>query len=92
MRNTYRNARIRESIKVCLITIFVMGLLVCVLWSCLFITDYIMYKDNKPTVFTNTHVESTENGRIVYEDGAFYHVVINENQERTLYLFNNEIK
>lgn len=92
MKNTYRNAYVRKIVNVCLITISVLTLLICVLWCCLFTTDYIMYKNNKPTVFTNTHVETTENGRVVYEDGAFYHVVMNEKQERTLYLFNKKIK
>jgi len=91
LRKSFRGVYAREIFKVCFITIIMLALLVCILWGCLFVTDYIMIKNNKPTVFTNSHVEETENGKIVYEDGAFYHVVTNEKQERTLYLFNKEI-
>lgn len=83
---------VREMLKVCLLTIFVLALLVSILWGCLFATDYMMFKNNKPTVFTTSHIETTENGRVSYEDGLGYHVVTSENEERTLYLFNKEIK
>lgn len=86
-----RRIYLREILKVSSITILVLALLVCILWVCLFITDYNMFKNRKPTVFTNSHVETTENGRVIYEDGLFYHVVTNEKEERTLYLFNKEV-
>ena len=38
-----------------------------------------------------SYVEQTENGKVVYETGAFYHIVTNEKQERTLFLFNKEV-
>ena len=86
-----RRIYLREILKVILITILVLALLVCILWGCIFITDYHMFRDNKPTVFTNSHIETTENGRVIYEDGLFYHIVTNEKEERTLYLFNKEV-
>ena len=80
-----------QIVKEILITGIVLVVLLGIVCACLFVTDYIMVKDNKPTLFTRTHTEETQNGKIVYEDGIFYHVVTNENQVRTLYLFNNEI-
>lgn len=80
-----------EIIKVLFIGIFALALLVCVLWGCMFTTDYIMYKKSRPTVFTKSQVEQTEKGKITYEKGAFYYVVIDEKEQRALYLFNSKI-
>lgn len=91
MRRSFKGLYVREMIKVSFLTVIVLALLVGILWTCLFITDYIMVRNSKPTVFTNSHIEETENGKVVYEDGVFYHIVTDENQTRTLYLFNKEI-
>lgn len=91
MRKSLKGIYIREILKVIFFSIFVLALLASILWGCLFVTDYIMVRNNRPTVFTNSHIEETENGKVVYEDGAFYNVVTNEKQERTLYLFNKKI-
>ena len=91
MKHSYKRIYFFEIVKVLAVAIFVLALFVCVLWGCMFITDYIMFRNNRPTVFTNSHVEQTENGKITYEDGAFYYVVTNEKEQKTLYLFNNKI-
>lgn len=91
MRKSLRGVYVGEILKVCFLAIVTLMLLVGILWGCLFVTDYIMVRKSRPTVFTNSYMEETENGKIVYEDGLFYHIVTNEKQERTLYLFNKEI-
>lgn len=91
MKCSYRKIYLIEMLKVLGIAIFVLSFFVCVLWGCMFTTDYIMFKNGRVTVFTNVHVEKTVNGKITYEDGAFYYVVTNEKGQKTLYLFNNKI-
>ena len=91
MKNSYRRWRAFQILKVLIVTVIVMAFFVVVLWGCLFTTDYIMFKNNRTTVFTNAHVEQTENGKVIYEDGVFYYVVTNEKEQKTFYLFNKEI-
>ena len=81
----------KERTKVTIGTVLISLGIIASFWLLLFVTDYIMFRNNKPTVFTNSHVEQTENGKITYEDGAFYYVVTNEKEQKTLYLFNNKI-
>lgn len=91
MKHSYRKIYFFEILKVMLISIFVLAFLVCVLWGCMFTTDYVMFKNNKATVFTKVSIEQTENGKITYEEGTFYYVLTNEKEQKTFYLFNNRI-
>ena len=82
----------KEKVKTILGTMLIALLVIVLLWTCLFVTDYVMFTKSKPTVFTNSRIEKTEFGKKIYEDGICYRVVTDENNNKTLYLFNKQIK
>ncbi len=82
----------REKIKVVFATIVIVLLVVVLLWGCLFGVDYMMFVNSKPTVFTNSRIETTETGKKIFEEGICYSIVTDELNNKTLYLFNKQIK
>ena len=82
----------REKIKTLFTTIIVTLVVIVLLWGCLFVTDYMMFVNSRPTVFTNSRIETTENGKKIYEEGICYKIVTDELNNKTLYLFSKEIK
>ncbi len=82
----------REKIKVVFATIAIILVVVVLLWGCLFGVDYMMFTNSKPTVFTNSRIEKTDAGKKIYEEGICYSVVTDELNNKTLYLFNKQIK
>lgn len=61
-------------------------------WMVLFVTDYIMYKNNMPILFAATKVEAIEGKHIITEKGLGYYVITNGNNLPELYLFGHKIK
>jgi hypothetical protein len=51
-----------------------------------------MFTNSKPTVFTNSRIETTETGKKIYEEGLCYKIVTDELNNKTLYLLNKQIK
>ena len=82
----------KEKIKTVLTTIVASMFVIVFLWACLFVTDYMLYTNSKPTIFTNSRMEKTEVGNKIYEEGICYTIVTDEKDNRTLYLFNKEIR
>lgn len=82
----------RERSKITFLTVIMSLGIIVLLWSLLFVTDYIMFKKNMPTIFSKTTVkDATDNRHEIYEQGLFYYVVT-ENNNREMYLFNKKIK
>ncbi|MBR6613866.1 MAG: hypothetical protein IKL68_03235 [Clostridia bacterium] len=82
----------REKVKVVFSTIAIVLVVIVLLWGCLFGVDYMMFTNSKPTVFTNSRIETTETGKKIYEEGICYSIVTDEANNKTLYLFNKQIK
>lgn len=82
----------REKVKVVFSTIAIVLVVIVLLWGCLFGVDYMMFVNSKPTVFTNSRIETTETGKKIYEEGICYSIVTDEANNKTLYLFNKQIK
>ena len=83
----YSKARVKITISTILMCL---GIIVG-LWLLLFITDYIMFKNNMPILFSVTKVEEREGKRITIESGLGYYVIMDDNISE-LYLFNHKIK
>ena len=62
------------------------------LWLLIFITDYLMFKNDMPILFSTTTIEEIEGKHITIETGLGYSVITNENNESELYVFGNKIK
>lgn len=62
------------------------------LWLCLFITDYIMYANDIPMLFSKTEVQEIEDKHITTETGLGYYVVTNNTGITEFYLFGHKIK
>lgn len=84
--------RKKEGAKITIGTIFVSLSIVCILWLCLFITDYVMYKNNKPTLFSIVKVQEIEGKHVTYERGLGYYVYVDANGVSEMYLLGRKIK
>lgn len=82
----------RERGKITFLTVIISLGIIIIFWTCLFVTDYIMYKNNMPCVFSKTYVEDTKQGHKIYECGLFYYVLTNESGTKEMYLFENYVK
>lgn len=60
------------------------------LWLLLFVTDYIMFRNNMPLLFSSTKVEDISGKRVTIESGLGYYVISDESKTE-LYLFGNKI-
>lgn len=61
-------------------------------WSLLFITDYIMYKNDKPIIFGFTDIVEVEGKHVITEKGLGYYVVMTEDGKSELYVFGHKAK
>ena len=61
------------------------------LWLLLFVTDYIMFKNNMPILFCKTKVEEIDGKHITIENGLGYYVIIDEQNVSQLYVFGRKI-
>lgn len=84
----YSKARAKITIGTVLISL---GIIVgC--WLLLFVTDYIMFKNNMPMLFSRTRIEEQNGKHITVENGLGYYVIMDENNVSELYLFGHKIK
>ena len=84
----YSKARAKITISTVLISL---GIIVS-MWLLLFVTDYIMYKNNMPLLFSTTKIEDIDGKHIIIETGLGYYVIMDENTISEMYLFKYKIK
>lgn len=84
----YTKARVRITLGTVLVSL---GIIVGV-WALLFITDYVMYKNNMPILFATSMVEEINEKHVAIEKGLGYYVITNEENISELYLFGHKIK
>lgn len=78
--------------KITLSTIFISLGIIVGIWLLIFITDYIMFVNNMPILFSKTKVQEVDGKHIITEQGLGYYVIVNEQNESELYLFGSKIK
>lgn len=76
--------------KITLSTVIISLSVVVGLWLCAFITDYIMYRNNMPGIFSMTKVTTVNDERITYEQGLGYNVKTVDGKAQ-MYLLGYEI-
>ena len=84
----YSKARTSITISTVLISL---GIIIG-LWLLIFVTDYLMFKNDMPTLFSTTTIEEIDGGHITIETGLGYYVITNESNVSELYIFGNRIK
>lgn len=84
----YAKARIKVTISTVLISL---GIIVG-LWLLLFVTDYIMFRNDMPMLFSTTKVEQINGEHISIERGLGYYVIMDEENPPELYIFGHKIK
>lgn len=84
----YAKARAKIAVSTVLISL---GIIVG-FWLLLFVTDYIMFKNNMPILFATTDVQDIKDKHIIVEKGLGYYVITNEENVPELYLFGHKIK
>ena len=58
-------------------------------WALLFVTDYVLYRNNMPMLFSATSVNEQH---ITTEQGLGYYVITNTDNVSEFYLFGHKIK
>jgi len=82
----------KERTKITISTILVsLGIILC-LWLLLFVTDYIMYKNDMPLLFAKTEIREIQEKRVTVESGLGYYVIMDENNLSEMFLFGYKIK
>lgn len=81
----YTKARAKITIGTVLVSL---GIIVG-LWLLLFATDYIMYRNNMPMLFSTTKVNEQH---VTMEQGLGYYVITNTENVSEFYLFGHKIK
>ena len=84
----YTKARAKITVGTVLISL---GVIVG-LWLLLFVTDYMMYKNNMPLLFSATKVEEIEGKHYSIERGLGYYVITDTENVPEFYVFGNKIK
>ncbi len=81
----YSKARAKITIGTVLISLAI----VVGAWLLLFTTDYIMYRNNMPMLFSVTKVNEQH---VTTEQGLGYYVIMNQENVSEFYLFGHKIK
>ena len=81
----YSKARAKITIGTVLISLAI----VVGAWLLLFTTDYIMYKNDMPMLFSATKVNEQH---VTTEQGLGYYVIMNQENVSEFYLFGHKIK
>ena len=82
----------KERTKITIGTVLISFGIIIGAWLLLFVTDYIMYINGMPLLFSKTHIEEKESGHITIENGIGYYVIKDDNNNSELYLFGHKIK
>lgn len=64
----------RVRAKITFTTIITSLLIAVILWSCLFVTDYIMFNKGLHVIFCKTDLATTEKGHATKEQGLGYYI------------------
>ena len=84
----YTKSRIKITVGTVLISLgIILGL-----WGLLFVTDYIMFVNNKPIIFSRTSIEEINGEYITIENGLGYYAITSEKNAPELYLLGKKIK
>ena len=75
--------------KITIGTVLVSLSIVVGLWALLFVTDYVLYRNNMPMLFSSTNVNEKH---VTTEQGLGYYVITNTNNVSEFYLFGHKIK
>ena len=78
--------------KITIGTVVVSLAIVIGAWLLLFVTDYVMYKNNMPMLFSKTKVEEIDGKHYSVESGLGYYVITDTNNESELFIFGKKIK
>lgn len=78
--------------KITISTVLISLSIIVGAWLLLFVTDYIMFKNNMPLLFARTKVEEIEGKHYSIENGLGYYVITDTENVPELYLFGNKIK
>ena len=84
----YTKSRIKITVGTVLISLGV----ILGLWGLLFVTDYIMFVNNKPIIFSATSIEEINGEYITIEKGLGYYVITSKENVSELYLLGEKIK
>lgn len=84
----YTKARAKITISTVIISLGV----IIGFWLLLFVTDYIMFKNDMPILFAITTVQDVEDKHVIIESGLGYYVITNDENVPELYLFGHKIK
>lgn len=82
----------KRRVKITLSMLLVAVGIVVGFWSLLFVTDYIMFKNNMPILFATNTVEEVDGVYVMTEKGLGYYVITGENNVSELYLFGHKVK
>ncbi len=84
----YSKARTKITISTILISLAV----IVGSWLLLFGTDYILFKNNLPILFSKTEIQEQVGERTITDTGLGYYVITDENNVSQMYLFGHKIK
>lgn len=84
----YAKARAKVTIGTVLISLSI----IVGFWLLLFVTDYIMYKNDMPILFAVTKIQDINGNHVITERGLGYYVITNEENAPELYVFGHKIK
>ena len=91
MTNIYFRTKMANILKIIFKTVIVFLIIAIVIWTCIFLTDYILYKNNRQALFTKTKIDNTNDEFLSVANGLGYKFVT-KNDETSLYLFGKKIK
>ena len=86
------NIYTKERTKITIGTIFCSLGIILGLWLCLFITDFVLYKNNMPMLFSKTDINVVDEKREITEVGLGYYTIHTEENVSEFYLFGKKIK
>lgn len=81
----------KERTKITISTVLASLGIIIGIWLLLFVTDYIMFKNDMPLLFSTTEIQEQGDKHVTIETGLGYYVMKDENNVSELYLFGNKI-
>ena len=82
----------KERAKITIGTILMSLAIIVGLWLMVFVSDYMMYKNEKPIIFGTIKIQDVGGTRVTIENGLGYYVITNGLDAPQMYLFGYKIK
>lgn len=82
----------KERVKVTVGTVLISLAVIIGFWALLFATDYVLYRNKLPLLFSKTSVQDIDGKHYTIENGLGYYVITNTENVPEFYLFGNKIK